>query len=143
MLGPLLVRELHYRALAGPAGAMLRALLNGGRSRSSVHKLLEKMHTDRATPSQVQQLAREAGMSVSAFHERFREVTGSSPLHYLKLLRLHRARTLMVRSNLSAAYACEQVGYVSQSQFSHEFKSLFGLSPLEEVKQMRAYLGLA
>ena len=143
VLGPLLVRELHYRALVGPAGGMLRASLNGSRSRSSVHRVLEKMHTAHAAPFQVKQLAREAGMSVSAFHERFRAVTGHSPLHYFKLLRLHRARSLMIQSDLSAACACEQVGYISQSQFSREFKSLFGRTPLQEVKRMRAHLGLA
>ncbi len=142
VLGPLLVRELHYRALAGSAGSMLRALLGGTPSRSSVHDALQKMHTAYGDLFRVQQLAREAGMSVSAFHDRFRAVTGSSPLRYLKLLRLHRARTLMIQSNLSAARACEQVGYVSQSQFSREFKGVFGLAPLQEVKRMRASLGL-
>ena len=143
VLGPPLVRELHYYALTGPAGGMLRGLLSGGASRLRVHRVLGRMHATYAAPFPIEQVAREAGLSVSAFHDHFRAVTGSSPLHYLKLLRLHRARTLMVQAEISAADACEQVGYVSQSQFSREFKRLFGQTPVREARRMRALLGIS
>ena len=140
VLGPLLVREMHYRALNGTAGGMLRALLTGNAARQRIHRILGSMHTDFAAPFHAEQAARDAGMSVSTLHEGFRQVTGTSPLQYLKQLRLHRARTLMVQTEISAAVACETVGYVSQSQFSREFKREFGRSPLEEVRELREML---
>ena len=137
VLGPLLVRELHFHVLNGEAGGMLRALLTGDAGRQSIHRALGRMHADFAAPFQVERVARDAGVSVSTFHERFREVTGNSPLHYLKQLRLHRARTMMVQTGLTAAQVSEQVGYVSQSQFSREFKREFGRTPVEEARQVR------
>ena len=46
----------------------------------------------------------------------------------------------MVRENRTAAAACRAVGYESTSQFSREFKRLFGLTPLEEASRMREQL---
>jgi AraC-like DNA-binding protein len=85
-------------------------------------------------------LAREAGMSVSTFHTHFKSVTASSPLQYLKTIRLHKARMLMVHDGLSAAGAAIQVGYESASQFSREFKRHFGGAPAAVASQLRASL---
>lgn len=43
----------------------------------------------------------------------------------------------MLRNNLTASAVSAQVGYESVSQFSREFKRLFGLSPLKEIERMR------
>jgi len=59
-------------------------------------------------------------------------------MQYLKSTRLHHARLLMVRNSITAAAASAEVGYESPSQFSREFKRLFGRSPTEEVNRMRA-----
>jgi AraC-like DNA-binding protein len=48
----------------------------------------------------------------------------------------------MVRNGVTAALACLQVGYESSSQFSREFKRLFGLSPVEEAERMRKNFAL-
>ena len=57
---------------------------------------------------------------------RFKAVTSSSPLKYLKNIRLHKARMLMVNEGINASKAALKVGYESASQFSREFKRLFG-----------------
>jgi len=80
------------------------------------------------------------GMSVAAFHARFKSVTSSSPLRYLKNIRLHKARMLMINDGINASVAAVKVGYESASQFSREFKRLFGNSPVVETAQMRRYL---
>jgi len=82
-------------------------------------------------------MARESGMSVSAFHHNFKAVTSSSPLQYLKTIRLHKARLLMVNEGLGAGSAAGRVGYESPSQFSREFKRLFGSTPGEEAERWR------
>jgi AraC-like DNA-binding protein len=90
----------------------------------------------------VEELAETAGMSASAFHQNFKAVTSTSPLQYLKTIRLHKARMLMVHEGLRAGMAAERVGYESSSQFSREFKRLFGTSPIEETVRVRRMLGV-
>jgi AraC-like DNA-binding protein len=86
-------------------------------------------------------MAVETGMSVSAFHHNFKAVTGSSPLQYLKSVRLHKARMLILHDGLGAALAADRVGYESASQFSREFKRFFGNRPMQEVKRIRESFG--
>lgn len=45
------------------------------------------------------------------------------------MIRLHKARDLIINNKIGVAEAAYQVGYVSPSQFSREFKRLFGVSP--------------
>lgn len=81
-------------------------------------------------------------MSVPTFHAHFKTVTQTSPMQYLKSTRLHQARLLMLRHELTASAASAQVGYESVSQFSREFKRLFGLTPLNEIARMRQNFSL-
>jgi AraC-like DNA-binding protein len=82
-------------------------------------------------------------MSISALHHHFKAMTSTSPLQYLKSVRLHKARMLMVQESVGAAIAAERVGYESASQFSREFKRLFGMSPVHETERLRAMFGTA
>ena len=59
-----------------------------------------------------------------------------SPMQYLKQLRLHEARRLMLTDGLDAA-ACYRVGYGSPSQFSREYRRLFGAPPRRELEKFR------
>jgi AraC-like DNA-binding protein len=59
-------------------------------------------------------------------------------MQYLKSVRLHRARLMTHRNEKTAAAAGTEVGYESASQFSREFKRLFGRSPREEVARLKA-----
>ena len=141
VLGPHLVRELLYRALRGSAGTALRSLLLGSETRAHIHRILQRMHRDYAEPLDLSTLAHEVGMSSSSLHYHFKAVTRTSPVQYLKMLRLHKARMLMVQQSLHAAIAAERVGYASPSQFSREFKRLFGAPPAEEAERVRCAFG--
>ena len=107
-----------------------------------MHRILHRMHADYARPLHIGTLAGELGMSVSALHHHFKTVTETSPLQYLKTVRLHKARMLMVQDSLAASVAAERVGYESPSQFSREFRRMFSASPVEETARMRAAIGL-
>lgn len=142
VLGRTLVKEIYYRVLTGEQGGSMRAALaNEGRF-GKVFKAIRKIHTAYSEKLDVDQLADEAGMSAPSFHAHFKNVTATSPMQYLKSTRLHRARLLMARNGLTAAVASAQVGYESTSQFSREFKRLFGLTPLEEVARMKQAFAL-
>src|ERR671939_495118 len=77
-------------------------------------------------------------MSPSAFHLHFKGVTGLSPLQYQKRLRLQEARRLMLGDGLDAAEAAFRVGYESPSQFSREYRRLFGAPPRQDVAALKA-----
>lgn len=137
ILGPALVRELYFRVLTGAQGNAMRAALAMQGQFGKIGKALRCIHADYAQSVDLPQLAREAGMSVPTFHSHFKAITRTSPMQYLKSTRLHQARLLMVRQGMSAETACHAVGYASPSQFSREFKRLFGLTPAAEAKRMR------
>jgi len=137
VLGPGIVREICYRVLTGEQGGAMRAALTHHGRFGRVARALKRIHADYATPLNVAGLAEEAGMSVPAFHANFRTVTQTSPIQYIKSTRLHQARLMMIRDGVTAAAAAGRVGYESASQFSREFKRLFGRTPANEVRDMR------
>jgi AraC-like DNA-binding protein len=140
ILGPQIVREITYRVLRGEQGHALRAVAARHGNFGQITKALRRMHTDYSGELDVDTLARESGMSVSTFHHNFKAVTSTSPLQYLKTIRLHKARLLMVHEGLGAGIAAGRVGYESPSQFSREFKRLFGNSPADEAARIRVSL---
>jgi AraC-like DNA-binding protein len=140
VLGRQVVREIVYRVLQGEQGGALRALASRDDHFARIARVLKYVHAEYANLLSVEDLARKAGMSVAAFHHYFKLVTASSPLQYLKRIRLDQARRLMAHDGYNAGTAARAVGYESPSQFSREFKRLFGVTPVEEVEQTRARL---
>lgn len=143
LLGPLIMREIVFRVLVGEQGAGLRASLAQGGHLGRIARVLQRIHGDYQADLDVPTLADMASMSVPAFHVHFKAVTSSSPLQYLKAVRLHQARLLMIREGASALSASQWVGYESPSQFSREFKRLFGRSPVHETRHLKALLSMA
>ncbi len=137
VLGPSLLRELYFRVLTGAQGSAMREALAMRGQFGRIGRSLRLIHASYAEPLDVTQLADEAGMSVPSFHSHFRAITQVSPMQYVKSTRLHQARLLMVRQDLTAEAASHAVGYWSASQFSREFKRLFGLTPAAEARRMR------
>lgn len=142
VLGPSIVREITYRVLRGARGDALLALLARSSQTAQIFAALQQIHVKYAEPLQVTRMAEESGMSLSAFHHTFKAVTATSPLQYIKSVRLHKARMLMVHDGLGAAVAAGRVGYESASQFSREFKRYFGNAPTEEALHVRKMLGI-
>jgi AraC-like DNA-binding protein len=140
ILGPQIVREITFRVLCGEHADALKALVTRRSKFAQIAKTLKRIHTEFSARLDVESLAEEADMSVSAFHHNFKVVTSTAPLQYIKSVRLHKARTLMVHEGLSAQAASNRVGYESPSQFSREFKRLFGNAPAEEAARMKARL---
>ena len=136
ILGPQIIREMTYRALCEGQGSALRALATPQSGFGQIARALRRIHLDFAKSLDVTLLAREAGTSVSSFHANFKAVTSNPPLRYLQTIRLHKAQVLMV-AGTPVAEAARRVGYESPSQFSREFKRLFGGTPKEVANRSR------
>jgi AraC-like DNA-binding protein len=85
----------------------------------------------------IEDLAKSSNMSVSSLRHKFKVVTTMGPLQYQKHLRLQEARRLLLGGTVDATTAALQVGYESPSQFSREYRRLFGLPPVEDLKLIR------
>ncbi len=138
ILGPQIVREIIYRVLCGKQGGALRAVAARHSHFGQISRVLKRLHLEYHKEQDIGSLAREANMSISTFHHNFKSVTAATPLQYLKSIRLHKARMLMVQDGINASTAAVSVGYESASQFSREFRRFFGNSPADEAKKMRA-----
>jgi AraC-like DNA-binding protein len=137
VLRPLITREIVYRLLMGEQGNRLRHLALLGGQTESIAEAIERLRREFNQPLRIESIAREVGMSVSGFHHHFKAVTAMSPLQFQKQLRLQEARRLMLGENLDAASAGYRVGYDDASQFSREYKRLFGQPPGRDVERLR------
>lgn len=136
-LAPFVVREIVYRLLIGAKGNRLCHLATVGGQAQRIVRAVEKLRKRFDKPMRVEAVAREMGMSPSAFHAHFKSVTAMSPLQFQKQLRLQEARRLMLSENLDAGEAGYRVGYDDQSHFSREYKRHFGEPPSRDVERLR------
>lgn len=137
VLAPLALREIHYRVLVGELGQRLRELCEVEGPSQRIARAIELLKTRYAEPLRIDDLAAAAHMSASSLHQRFKAATAMSPLQFQKQLRLQEARRLMLMDGMEAASAGHRVGYESPSQFSREYRRLFGAPPKREIDAMR------
>ncbi len=135
VLGPSVLREVHYRLLLSTVGRMLRGLLVADSHASRVAKALVQLRRDFRSPLSLPELAKAAGMSVTSFHQHFKGVTGTTPLQYQKDLRLIASRTLLAERRVSVSEAAYAVGYESPTHFSRDYRRKFGLPPGKDANR--------
>jgi AraC-like DNA-binding protein len=141
ILAPLIQREIMYRLPVGEKGARLRQIASAGSQSHQIAQAIEWLKRHYTRPLRIEDLAAQAHMSPSTFHHHFRALTAMSPLQYQKWLRLNEARRLMLTERLDAATAAFQVGYASPSQFSREYRRVFGAPPLRDITSLRHMAG--
>ncbi|WP_438381083.1 AraC family transcriptional regulator [Asaia sp. BMEF1] len=136
-LAPMLKREMIYRALQGDQRHVLHEIADQKSDASRINRALAFLRAHFMEETEMAHLPRLAGMSQSTFYRKFQEVTGISPVQYRKRLRLQEARRLMLSDDRLAADAGFAVGYESPSQFTREYKTIFGLPPHQDVTRIR------
>jgi AraC-like DNA-binding protein len=136
-LAPLIQQEICYRLLRGEQGPRLRQIASIGNHSYQVARSIDWLKAHFSKPVKVEDLAKQAGMSVSAFHNHFRAMTAMSPLQFQKKIRLSEARRLMLANHLDASRAAFEVGYESPSQFSREYSRLFGMPPVKDIRRLQ------
>ncbi len=141
ILGPLAEREILYRLLRGEQTSRMSQIAFAESKLQQVNRAIGWIKRNFRAPLRIDTVASEARMSASALHQHFKTVTGMSPLQYQKQLRLQEARRLMLSEAADAAIAGHSVGYESPSQFSREYRRLFGAPPLRDIERLRESAG--
>ncbi|MCP4315064.1 MAG: AraC family transcriptional regulator [Hyphomicrobiales bacterium] len=121
----LLIQTLREYARGVPQSAGLLM----GLADAQLGKALKLIHLKPEAPLTVEQLAREAGMSRSAFSDRFKSVIGLSPKEYLTKMRLLTAGDLLNGGGYPIPQIAEKVGYNSEISFARAFKREMGMTP--------------
>lgn len=136
-LSQLLKKEIIFRLLTGEYGHLFFQKALFDQNSNGVGRVIDWIRQNFTEGFSVDELARLYGMSVSALHHKFKSITTMSPLQYQKQLRLQEARRLLVSGQMDATTAALEVGYDSPSQFNREYRRLFGLPPLKDVRSFR------
>jgi AraC-like DNA-binding protein len=137
VLGRLLKQELIYHLVTAPGGATMSRGVVGGQRERAVGDAIHWIRTHYNEPLSIDALARTVHMSPSVLHRRFKAATVMSPLQYQKQVRLLEARKMLMSGDVEAASVAYEVGYESPSQFSREYRRLFGAPPLKDAEQLR------
>lgn len=137
ILAPLIQKEIVYRLLTGEQGFRLRQTTVAGGQGHQITRAVTWLRKNYIERLRVEELAKQIGMSVSSFHQHFRELTAFTPVQYQKRLRLNEARRLMLTEHFDATNAALEVGYESPSQFSREYSRLFGMPPSRDIKSLQ------
>ncbi|GAA4179002.1 AraC family transcriptional regulator [Gryllotalpicola koreensis] len=130
-------REIHWRLLTGPQGALVRQFGLPDSRLSLVGKAVAWLRANLDAPLRADELAALVGLSVSSLNRYFRAVTSMSPLQYQKTLRLQQARLSLLAVPGDVARVGHAVGYQSLSQFSREYKRMFGAPPSEDATRLQ------
>ena len=138
VLAPLVIREILWRVITGEQGGLVRQLGLPDSGLRHVALAVRWIRENYTRPFRVEEVARLAGMSVSAFHRNFQTVTAMSPIQFQKRIRLHQARLLLATDPGDIAGVGQRVGYDSASQFSREYRRAFGAPPSQHAGRLEA-----
>jgi AraC-like DNA-binding protein len=136
-LAPLVKREILWRLITGEQGDVVRKLGLADSSLAHIRRAVQWIRENYASPFRVEEVAQLSGMSVSAFHRNFQAVTAMSPIQFQKHIRLQAARLLLANRPNDVTGVGSRVGYDSPSQFSREYRRLFGAPPSRDAARMR------
>nr|WP_284766920.1 AraC family transcriptional regulator [Agrobacterium sp. CFBP2214] len=135
-----LEHALMFRLLMGPHGGLLRQIAGADSRLMHIRKAMAWIRDHHTERLDFRAVAALGGMSVSVFYDRFKAVAAVSPLQYQKYIRLHEARRRMIAGQMRASEVGFAVGYESASQFSREYKRLFGAPPGQDSNRVKASL---
>lgn len=135
VLAPHLESELYYRLLQSPMGDTLRQLSQRNDNVRQIKAAADWLGTHNSKPVVIAELAARTGMSVTSFHRHFKAVTGYSPLAFQRQMRLLEARKLLAAGGANVTRVAFDVGYQSASQFSREYKRVFGSPPVADLRR--------
>jgi AraC-like DNA-binding protein len=139
VLGDGRLREVYYALLKGEAGDSARRAFGVG---NEIARVIGRVSSRLNEVVTIDDMAAQVGMSRAVFHRKFKQATTMSPIQFVKAMRLNNAAMKIARGTRVNEAAME-VGYVSSSQFSREFKRLYGQSPRQWSNSLQLPAGIA
>ena len=130
-------REVLWRLITGPQGATVRQIGLADSRLTHLARAIRWIRGHYNETLRVADLAALATMSVSSFHRQFRAITSMTPLQFQKEIRLHEARALLFARSGDVTAVGFEVGYDSPSQFSREYRRMFGVPPSRDAQALR------
>jgi AraC-like DNA-binding protein len=130
-------REVLWRLLTGPQGATVRQIGLAGSRLTHLARAIRWIRAHYDETLRIEELAVLATMSVSSFHRQFRAVTSMTPIQFQKEIRLGVARARLLAEPGDVAGVGLAVGYDSPSQFSREYRRMFGVPPSRDALALR------
>ncbi|WP_263588493.1 helix-turn-helix transcriptional regulator [Sphingopyxis sp. GC21] len=106
------------------------------RDRLAVARVMKILEDRYQQPPPANEIARQAGMSLSKLSKLFKAVEGKTMMEYLLMVRMRRALDLMREGDLSITQISYEVGYEYPANFSTAFRRFFGTSPREALSQV-------
>jgi signal transduction histidine kinase/ligand-binding sensor domain-containing protein/DNA-binding response OmpR family regulator len=101
----------------------------------SITKYVEENLTD--TQLSVENLSRHVGMSRSTLYNKLLEISGQTPVEFIRSVKLNKAAQLLEKSDLSIAEVGYTVGFSTPNYFAKSFKAKFNMLPSEYMNKMR------
>ncbi|MEU7843333.1 AraC family transcriptional regulator [Micromonospora sp. NPDC049114] len=129
-------RELVWRLLTSEQGGTVRQIGVGDGNVVQIERAIRWIREHHADLFRVEDVARVAGMSVTSLHRHFRAITTMTPIQFQKMVRLQEARARLLADPGDVAAVGFAVGYESASQFSREYRRLFGLPPGRDAARL-------
>ena len=130
-------REILWRLITGPQGATVRQIGLADSRLAHLARAIRWIRGHYNETLRVEELASLATMSVSSFHRHFRAVTSMTPIQFQKEIRLHEARARLLAEPGDVTGVGFAVGYDSPSQFSREYRRMFGAPPSRDARALR------
>lgn len=138
IMAPIIIKEIYYRLLTGPLGNQLRLINTKGTRSNQIAQAISLIKEKYSEKLNMDEIAKVVNMAPSSFYRNFKKVARTSPLQYQKQLKLYEAQRLMLSGKHNAESASYTVGYESPTQFSREYKKMFGNPPKTDVKNLAA-----
>ncbi|WP_169902990.1 AraC family transcriptional regulator [Paraferrimonas sedimenticola] len=128
-IGESQLREVLYRVLQSPHGRTLHQAMQVNTPENKIALVVDYIKQSYSQRIEVSSLADMSNMSASHFHREFKLLTGTSPIQFIKQIRLSKARNLIVHDCKQVTVAADEVGYRNLSQFHRDFKTHFKVTP--------------
>ncbi len=94
-----------------------------------ISRVLARLHAQPSRAWTLDALSEGTGASRSTLSERFAQLVGQPPMHYLAGWRMQLATRLLAEHSMKVRAIADSVGYASEAAFSRAFKKHTGLSP--------------
>ncbi len=136
-MGKHIKQEIIFQILCGSSGNHFLQSIVQIQQSGEIYELNSWIKENYRQSFSVEELAEKWNMSIPTLHQKFKSVVGMGLLQCQKRLRLTEAKRLMLDENKNVTEAALEVGYESVSQFTREYKKMFGKTPKEDTQWLR------